>query len=52
MQQILNNLPVGVAYIGPAGGLTEENIIRHANKKTTGEDKFKLKDDHLFGENI
>jgi len=30
IQMILNNLPTGVTYIGPEGGLTEENVMAYA----------------------
>ena len=30
IQQILNNLPTGVKYIGPEGGMTEEKVLAYA----------------------
>ena len=30
VQQVLNNLPPGVTYIGPADGMTEENVMSYA----------------------
>ena len=45
IQQILNNIPTGVKYIGPEGGMTEENVIAYAKnpaafnqRKSTPED--------------
>lgn len=34
IQMILNNLPTGVTYIGPEGGLTEENVMAYAKNPT------------------
>ena len=34
IQQVLNNLPPGVTYIGPEGGMTEENVISYAKNPT------------------
>lgn len=30
VQIILNNLPAGIKYIGPEGGMTEENVMAYA----------------------
>ena len=34
IQQVLNNLPAGVTYIGPEGGMTEENVMSYAKNPT------------------
>ena len=34
IQMILNNLPTGVTFIGPEGGLTEENVMAYAKNPT------------------
>ena len=45
----MNRLPAGVKYVGPDGGLTEENVMAYA--KNPGQFSFcisKWEDDFLF----
>ena len=49
IQMILNNLPTGVTYIGPEGGLTEENVIAYAKNPALFSDRIaKWEDECLF----
>ena len=52
VQQILNNLPDGVKYIGPEGGMTEENVLAYAKDPNSFNDRINNipEDEIIFGE--
>lgn len=51
VQMILNNLPTGVTYIGPAGLMTEENVMAYAKNPTLFKENnsmARMEDECLF----
>ena len=48
VQVILDNLPVGVTYIGPDGKMTEENVKAYAKNPTQFDSLTNLKDECIF----
>lgn len=48
IQQVLNNLPSGVTYIGPEGGLTEENVIAYAKNMAIHDGSNQMEDSCIF----
>ena len=50
IQAVLNNLPPGVTYIGPEGGMTEENVMSYAKNPAGYSNSIdnRWEDRHIF----